>query len=48
MSILAPLRSFEGNRNQGRVEAEAEYFIVTRKGVQLKGSKAQEESKMKS
>jgi hypothetical protein len=46
MSILAPLRSFEGNRNQGRVEAEAEYFSVTRKGLQLKGSKAQEESKM--
>ena len=48
MSNLAPLRSFEGNRNQGRVEEEAEYFSMTRKGLQLKGSKAQEESKMKS
>jgi len=48
MSILVPLRSFGGNRNQGRVEAEAKYFSVTRKGLQLKGSKAQEESKMKS
>ena len=47
MGILAPLRSFEEKRNQGRVEAEAEYFSVTRKGLQLKGSKAQEENKMK-